>query len=154
MIEKMERVLEDKLRDRKEPLLNRLQGKPTTGESTPQLLSHPCGPGLPGAWASGAELWQRMLPHIEAGSEGLPKVPWAPFSCQEAPQDTWGQCVSWARKTGAPAQTHREAPQTGGSRQSREEGLPEPFSGLPRLPTSSESASTKQTALFCFLHCP
>ncbi|XP_078305012.1 coiled-coil domain-containing protein 33 isoform X2 [Panthera onca] len=32
VIEKMERVLEDKLRDRKEPLLTRLQGKPSVGE--------------------------------------------------------------------------------------------------------------------------
>ncbi|XP_042797361.1 coiled-coil domain-containing protein 33 isoform X3 [Panthera leo] len=31
VIEKMERVLEDKLRDRKEPLLTRLQGKPSVG---------------------------------------------------------------------------------------------------------------------------
>uniref|UniRef100_A0A452TF75 Coiled-coil domain containing 33 n=1 Tax=Ursus maritimus TaxID=29073 RepID=A0A452TF75_URSMA len=35
VIEKMERVLEDKLRDRKEPLLNRLQGKPTTASGLP-----------------------------------------------------------------------------------------------------------------------
>ncbi|XP_027426652.2 coiled-coil domain-containing protein 33 isoform X3 [Zalophus californianus] len=35
VIEKMERVLEDKLRDRKDPLLNRLQGKPTMGENLP-----------------------------------------------------------------------------------------------------------------------
>ncbi|XP_073733460.1 coiled-coil domain-containing protein 33 isoform X3 [Callorhinus ursinus] len=38
VIEKMERVLEDKLRDRKEPLLNRLQGKPTMGENLPMDL--------------------------------------------------------------------------------------------------------------------
>lgn len=88
----MERVLEDKLRERKEPLLNRLQGKPTTGESAPQLLFHPRGPGLPGAWASGAELRQRMLPRTEAGSEGLPKVPWAPFSAKK-PLRTHGDSV-------------------------------------------------------------
>ncbi|XP_045651166.1 coiled-coil domain-containing protein 33 isoform X2 [Ursus americanus] len=35
VIEKMERVLEDKLRERKEPLLNRLQGKPTTASGLP-----------------------------------------------------------------------------------------------------------------------
>lgn len=59
VIEKMERVLEDKLRDRKEPLLTRLQGKPSVGESFAPSPRRPC---LPGASASGAELGQRMLP--------------------------------------------------------------------------------------------
>nr|KAF6483513.1 coiled-coil domain containing 33 [Rousettus aegyptiacus] len=36
VIEKMERVLEDKLRERNEPLLNRLQGKPSVASGLPQ----------------------------------------------------------------------------------------------------------------------
>lgn len=39
----MESVLEDKLRERNEPLQNKLQGKPNVGESAPRLLSHPGG---------------------------------------------------------------------------------------------------------------
>ncbi|XP_040498937.1 coiled-coil domain-containing protein 33 isoform X2 [Ursus maritimus] len=46
VIEKMERVLEDKLRDRKEPLLNRLQGKPTT--AFPVLSASGLPPGSMG----------------------------------------------------------------------------------------------------------
>uniref|UniRef100_G1LR98 Coiled-coil domain containing 33 n=1 Tax=Ailuropoda melanoleuca TaxID=9646 RepID=G1LR98_AILME len=44
VIEKMERVLEDKLRDRKEPLLNRLQGKPTTAFPVLSASGLPPGP--------------------------------------------------------------------------------------------------------------
>ncbi|XP_073733461.1 coiled-coil domain-containing protein 33 isoform X4 [Callorhinus ursinus] len=46
VIEKMERVLEDKLRDRKEPLLNRLQGKPTM--AFPMLSASGLPPGPTG----------------------------------------------------------------------------------------------------------
>ncbi|XP_045651171.1 coiled-coil domain-containing protein 33 isoform X5 [Ursus americanus] len=46
VIEKMERVLEDKLRERKEPLLNRLQGKPTT--AFPVLSASGLPPGSMG----------------------------------------------------------------------------------------------------------
>ena len=114
----MERVLEAKLRDRKEPLLTRLQGKPSVGESFVPSPRRPC---LPGASASGAELGQRMLPPLlaQAVRGGLPKVHWAPFSCRGAPQDTSGQCVNQVRD--GRARTHRgEALQTGVSRQ----GLP------------------------------
>ncbi|XP_034850057.1 coiled-coil domain-containing protein 33 [Mirounga leonina] len=44
VIEKMERVLEDKLRDRKEPLLNRLQGKPTMAFPMLSASGRPPGP--------------------------------------------------------------------------------------------------------------
>ncbi|XP_030891581.1 coiled-coil domain-containing protein 33 [Leptonychotes weddellii] len=44
VIEKMERVLEDKLRDRKEPLLSRLQGKPTIAFPMLSASGRPPGP--------------------------------------------------------------------------------------------------------------
>ncbi|XP_027426653.2 coiled-coil domain-containing protein 33 isoform X4 [Zalophus californianus] len=44
VIEKMERVLEDKLRDRKDPLLNRLQGKPTMAFPVLSASGLPPGP--------------------------------------------------------------------------------------------------------------
>ncbi|XP_072807110.1 coiled-coil domain-containing protein 33 isoform X2 [Vicugna pacos] len=50
VIEKMERVLEDKLRDRNEPLQNRLQGKPSVAFpmlSAPGLPPAPTGENLP-----------------------------------------------------------------------------------------------------------
>uniref|UniRef100_A0A8C8WJ49 Coiled-coil domain containing 33 n=1 Tax=Panthera leo TaxID=9689 RepID=A0A8C8WJ49_PANLE len=50
VIEKMERVLEDKLRDRKEPLLTRLQGKPSVAFpvlSAPGLPPGPARENLP-----------------------------------------------------------------------------------------------------------
>ncbi|KAB1257221.1 Coiled-coil domain-containing protein 33, partial [Camelus dromedarius] len=50
VIEKMERVLEDKLRDRNEPLQNRLQGKPNMAFpmlSAPGLPPAPTGENLP-----------------------------------------------------------------------------------------------------------
>lgn len=50
MIEKMERVLEDRLQDRNEPLQKRLQGKPNVGKSALRPLSHPWRPCFPGAF--------------------------------------------------------------------------------------------------------
>lgn len=49
VIEKMEQVLEDKLRKRGKPLQDKPQGKPSMRESAPQLSSCPWRPCLLGA---------------------------------------------------------------------------------------------------------
>ena len=62
MIEKMEWVLEGKLREKNEPLQNKLQGKPSVGESGPRLLSHPWRPCLLGA--------SQFQEHLQTAAEG------------------------------------------------------------------------------------
>lgn len=92
VIEKMERVLEDQLRDRKEPLLNRLPGKPTMGESAPQLVP------AQGAWPSrkigfrnrtGAKDAVPLLKQAVWGSQSSPGLP----SPAKKPLGTCGDSV-------------------------------------------------------------
>lgn len=91
VIEKMERVLEDKLRERKEPLLNRLQGKPRVGEAAPLLFS-PRGPAfleLPSS-RSTVHSGQRVVLLYHSGSElfqrscALPYPPRGPCRTQDS----------------------------------------------------------------------
>lgn len=62
VIERMEKVLEDKLQTRDELLLNRRQGKPHVGEAAPLLLSPPVRFCLPEA--------SQFQEHLPVGAEG------------------------------------------------------------------------------------
>ena len=61
VIEKMEQVLEDKLRKRSKHLQDKPQGKPSMRESAPRLSSRPCS-CLENPMDRGA--WQTTVPRI------------------------------------------------------------------------------------------
>lgn len=77
VIEKMEQVLEDKLRKRSKPLQDQPQGKPSMGESAPRLSSRPRRPCLLGAsqFQKHLQTAQRVLVPHSFRHSALPEPP-------------------------------------------------------------------------------
>lgn len=153
MIERMERVLEDKLRDWREPLLNRPQGKPPMGASAPQPLSHPWGPWQPAAAAPRAELGQRMRPPYGCRQGGALKGPLGSLLPRSPSGCVGTVCEPGWKESGSCSDPRGDAPCSGASSQ----GLPKRRGGLTLPGTSSspqvlrESAFTEQTVLALML---